>query len=130
MIKKLLISTLTCLSITNGFANTFAVKAPQISSNEEVQWTIATKDDGYYQLLGLYDERKFTVQVSPLHNNTPSDVITVDCNAGNGAIEHHNVAPGTSLTCYPHFHDVIAIYINPETFKNGAEGSFIYESYP
>ncbi|STX29211.1 Uncharacterised protein [Legionella beliardensis] len=128
MIKKLIFLLIICSLITNVFANVPAFKY-LINQNEQASWTIAAQEDGYFQLLGLHDDKKFIVQVSDLYNSLPSDTITIHCNTGNGQIGRYDVAAGTTLTCYPHFHDVITIAIVPQNFKNGATGNFRYEFY-
>lgn len=123
MLKKIGILMLVFFS-ANVFANISTIRS---QNGEKVDWTIPTKDDGYYQLLGKYDPKKFTVYVSPQHVGKPSDPIAVECNAGDDDFSKHEVLPGEAITCYPHWKDVIVIYI--DKFQNGSEGTFTYEPY-
>jgi hypothetical protein len=125
MFKKFILLMLVFFS-TNALANRVTMRASETQNNEVVSWTIATQDDGYYQLLGPADHKKFIVYVSPLHNGKPSDTITLDCNARDG-YQTHQVPAGAMIVCYPDFKDVIPIYI--DQFKNGSEGTFTYEPY-
>ncbi len=107
---------------THALAKTVTIGA---MNNESQPWVIATKDDGYIQLLGEgYGLKKFTVYVSPSHNGKTSDTITVECNAGNDFFDTHYVEAGFTLHCYPHFNDRVLIYI--DQFQNGSEGTFTY----
>jgi hypothetical protein len=121
MFKKICILLLVFFSV-NVFATTVTIRT---QNNEVVPWKIAKENDGYYQLLGHYDPRKFTVYVSPHHDGKLSDPIAVECNAGDDNFGKHQVLPGEAITCYPHFKDIIAIYI--DQFQNGSEGTFTYE---
>lgn len=128
MLKKIAMLMLVFFS-THALANIVTIKASQTQNNKRLPWKIETKDDGYYQILGSYDHKKFIVYVSPFHDGKLSDPIIVNCNAGNGSYETHEVAPGAILECYPHFNDIISIYIDQKTFQHGSEGDFRYEPY-
>lgn len=124
MFKKICMLILVFFS-ANVWAKTVTIRS---ANHEIVPWEIATKDDGYTQLLGEYDPKKFIVYVAPSHNGKPSDTITLDCNAGDGnGYQTHQVPAGTMIICYPDFKDFIPIYI--DHFRNGAEGTFTYEPY-
>ncbi len=125
MFKKIVLLMVILFS-AHALANTVTMRASEKQNHEIHPWKIETKDDGYYQLLGPADHKKFIVYVSPSHNEKPSDTITLDCNAGDG-YQTHQVPAGSTIVCYPDFNDVIPIYI--DTFQNGAEGTFRYEPY-
>lgn len=110
----------------HALANHVTMRASETKNNETTPWSIATQDDGYYQILGPQDHKKFIVYVSPFHEGKPSDTITLDCNAGDG-YQTHLVPAGATIVCYPDFKDIIPIYI--DQFQNGSEGTFTYEPY-
>lgn len=125
VIKKILVLMSIYLTIINSYATMQNTKKI-IGSNNMFQWEFPSKDDGLFQLLGPDETKTFIVYVAESYHGKTADPISINCNAGTGEFKTHQVMPGSSLTCYPHYVDTIVVYIDPTQFKNGSSGTYKY----
>lgn len=123
---KILFTLLVFIVITPIFANIIYI-IPKKSTEQEIDnWKFITTEDGVFFLLGEYTQKTLEINVNNTINNRAADTVTIYCNATTG-YRAHRVKPGTSLTCIGDFNDVAYMYIDPQDFKNGSEGTYEYK---
>lgn len=124
LIKQLLLTLLSSLALSSIYAQQTTVRFPLPNLGKTFSWEFQTLDDGMFFLLGPESTKKLEILVDVTASNGKStDSITVNCNAS-----VYHVAPGTVVTCYGNFNDVVSMFIAPEDFKNGSKGIYQYKS--
>lgn len=126
--KKIVIASLISLAITSAFADRITMNPSQSKMNQIEKWKFEKQDDGMIFILGLYIKKLLEIHSNQtVASGVAADLVKVVCNkVGENNFREHRLDPGMTITCKGNFNDMVSMYIAPEDFKHGAEGTFEY----